>query len=71
LKQPDIVLEGIVVGVEKDSFRVQLDNGHIVLAYRSGKMRHNKIGIMMGDRVKISITPYDLNRGRIVYRFKE
>ena len=60
-------------GVIKESlpnamFRVELDNGHIVLAHISGKIRKNFIKILPGDRVKVELTPYDLNRGRITFR---
>lgn len=51
-------------------FRVELDNGHRVLCHVSGKMRMHFIRILPGDRVTIELTPYDLTRGRIVYRFK-
>jgi len=51
-------------------FRVELDNGHRVLAHVSGKMRMNFIRILPGDRVKLELSPYDLSRGRITYRFK-
>lgn len=51
-------------------FKVQLDNGHKVLAHISGKMRKNFIRILAGDRVLVELSPYDLSRGRIVYRFK-
>jgi len=51
------------------TFRVQLENGHIVLAHLAGKMRLNKIRLLPGDKVKVQITPYDLTKGRIVYRF--
>jgi translation initiation factor IF-1 len=51
-------------------FKVQLDNGHKVLAHISGKMRKNFIRILPGDRVLVELSPYDLSRGRIVYRFK-
>jgi translation initiation factor IF-1 len=51
-------------------FRVQLDNGHKVLAHISGKMRMNFIRILPGDRVTVELSPYDLTRGRITYRFK-
>jgi len=51
-------------------FRVKLDNGHIVLAHVSGKMRMNFIRILPGDRVKLELSPYDLNRGRITFRIK-
>ncbi len=51
-------------------FRVELDNGHKVLAHVSGKMRMNYIKILPGDRVLLELTPYDLSRGRIVWRYK-
>ena len=51
-------------------FRVQLDNGHTVLAHISGKMRMNFIRILPGDKVTVELSPYDLTRGRITYRFK-
>ncbi len=52
------------------TFRVQLENGHDVLAYVSGKMRKNYIRILRGDRVAVDLSPYDLTRGRITYRYK-
>ncbi|MFA5133580.1 MAG: translation initiation factor IF-1 [Patescibacteria group bacterium] len=51
------------------TFKVELENGHIILAHLSGKMRMNKIRLMPGDKVRVQITPYDLTKGRIVYRF--
>lgn len=51
-------------------FRVELDNGHKILAHISGKMRMHYIKILPGDRVKVEISPYDLSRGRIIYRKK-
>ena len=51
--------------------RVELENGHLVLAHISGKIRKNFIKILPGDRVKVELTPYDLNRGRITYRVQE
>ena len=51
-------------------FRVELENGHIVLAHISGKLRMNYIRIMKGDNVTVEMSPYDLNRGRITYRYK-
>ena len=51
-------------------FRVELDNGHKVLAHISGKMRMNYIRILPGDKVQVELTPYDLTRGRITYRYK-
>jgi translation initiation factor IF-1 len=52
------------------TFRVKLENGHQVLAYVSGKMRKNYIRILQGDRVAVDLSPYDLTRGRITYRYK-
>jgi translation initiation factor IF-1 len=51
-------------------FRVKLDNGHIVLAHSSGKMRKNRIRVLEGDRVTVEMTPYDLTKGRITFRYK-
>ncbi|HNX18891.1 MAG TPA: translation initiation factor IF-1, partial [Acidobacteriota bacterium] len=51
-------------------FRLKLDNGHMVLAHISGRMRKNFIRILPGDRVLVELSPYDLNRGRIIYRYK-
>ena len=51
-------------------FRVELDNGHVVTAHISGKMRKNYIRILTGDRVKVEMTPYDLSKGRITYRVR-
>lgn len=52
------------------TFRVELENGHEVLAYVSGKMRKHYIRILRGDRVAVDLSPYDLSRGRITYRYK-
>lgn len=51
------------------TFRIELENGHEVLGYLAGRMRMNRIRILPGDRVKVELTPYDLRRGRIVYRY--
>lgn len=51
------------------TFRIRLDNGHTVLGHLSGKMRMNKIRLLPGDEVKVEMTPYDLTKGRVVYRF--
>ncbi|MBX6375031.1 MAG: translation initiation factor IF-1 [Acetobacteraceae bacterium] len=51
-------------------FRVKLDNDHIVLAHTSGKMRKNRIRVLTGDRVNVEMTPYDLTKGRITFRYK-
>ncbi len=62
-------LEGEVIdALPSATFKVRLDNGNEVLAYLSGKMRLNRIKILVGDRVVVEFTPYDQNRGRIVYR---
>jgi translation initiation factor IF-1 len=66
-----VELEGEVVEALKNlNFRVELDNGHTVLAHLAGKMRRFRIRVLPGDRVRVEVSPYDLNRGRIVYRFK-
>ena len=52
-------------------FRVELENGHVILAHVSGKMRMHYIRILPGDRVKVEMTPYDLTKGRITYRYRE
>lgn len=51
------------------AFRIKLENGHLILAHLSGKMRMNKIRLLVGDQVKVELTPYDLSRGRVVYRY--
>ena len=62
--------EDVVEALPNAMFQVELENGHIVLAHVSGKMRMNFIRILPGDKVTMELTPYDLNRGRITYRFK-
>ncbi|GAB4243143.1 MAG: translation initiation factor IF-1 [Thermoleophilia bacterium] len=70
-KEDAIELEGEVVeALPNTMFRVKLDNDHEILAHISGKMRMNYIRILPGDRVKVELSPYDLTRGRITYRFK-
>ena len=70
-KEDAIVLEGKVTEpLPNAMFRVELDNGHEVLAHISGKMRMHYIRILPGDRVQVELTPYDLSRGRITYRYK-
>jgi translation initiation factor IF-1 len=70
-KKETIEVEGVVVeSLPNAMFRVELATGHKVLAHISGKMRVNYIRILPGDRVLIELSPYDLNRGRITYRFK-
>ena len=66
-----IEMEGTVVeALPNAMFRVELDNGHKMLAHISGKMRMHYIRILPGDKVVVELSPYDLNRGRITYRFK-
>jgi translation initiation factor IF-1 len=70
-KEQGILLEGTVVeSLKNATFRVKTDNGHEVLAHNSGKMRMHRIRVLPGDRVQVEISPYDLKRGRITYRFK-
>ena len=70
-KEEKIDMEGTVVeALPATQFRVRLDNGHEILAYLSGKMRKYYIRILLGDRVRVELSPYDLTRGRIVYRYK-
>jgi translation initiation factor IF-1 len=70
-KQEGIEIEGVVTEVLPDrNFRVLLDNGHTVLAYAAGKMSKHKIRVLVGDRVSVELSPYDLSRGRITYRHK-
>ncbi|AHI31876.1 MULTISPECIES: translation initiation factor IF-1 [Marinobacter] len=68
-KSDAIEMEGVIVDTLPNTmFRVELENGHIVTAHISGKMRKNYIRILTGDKVKVELTPYDLSKGRIVYR---
>jgi translation initiation factor IF-1 len=70
-KQGVIEVEGMIIETLPNTvFEVELDNGHIVLAHISGKMRMNNIRLMTGDRVKMEMSPYDLSKARIVYRVK-
>lgn len=71
-KEEKIQVEGTIVeALPGTQFLVELDNGHEVLAYLSGKMRRYYIRILLGDRVKLEMSPYDLTRGRITYRQKK
>lgn len=68
-KEDNIEMEGTVVETLPNTmFRVELDNGHIVTAHISGRMRKNYIRILTGDKVTVQLTPYDLTKGRIVFR---
>ncbi len=71
VKEQIITVEGTVVeALPNTTFRVELENKHIVLAHVSGKMRMHFIKILPGDRVTIELSPYDLTKGRIIYRYK-
>ena len=70
-KQDQISLDGVVNEVLPNAmFRVQLEQGSVILGHISGKMRQNKIQILQGDRVRVEMSPYDMTKGRIVYREK-
>ena len=69
-KDQSIEIEGVVTeALPNATFRVEMEGGHLVLAHASGKMRKFFIRILPGDRVKVELSPYDLMRGRIVYRY--
>ncbi|MGI5824988.1 MAG: translation initiation factor IF-1 [Bacillota bacterium] len=70
-KVDEIEVDGVVVDpLPNAMFNVELENGHMVLAHVSGKIRMNFIRILPGDRVTVALSPYDLKRGRIIYRYK-
>jgi translation initiation factor IF-1 len=70
-KQANIELDGVIIeSLSNAMFRVELENGHIVIAHISGKMRMHYIKILTGDKVKLEMSPYDLTKGRITYRYK-
>jgi translation initiation factor IF-1 len=70
-KEEKVEVEGIVIeALPNTMFTVQLENGHTVMGYLSGKMRRYYIRILLGDRVKVEMSPYDLTKGRITYRFR-
>ncbi|HSA56878.1 MAG TPA: translation initiation factor IF-1 [Gemmatimonadaceae bacterium] len=70
-KEQSVELEGVVSDVlPSTTFRVALENGHSVLATLAGKMRRFRIRVLVGDRVKVEVSPYDLTRGRITFRHK-
>ncbi len=71
-KEDTIEMEGLVNEVLPDTrFRVELSNGHVIIAYMSGKMRKHRTRILAGDKVSIEMTPYDLSKGRITFRHKD
>ncbi len=66
-----MTFDGIVLELLPNAmFRVKLDNDHIILGHSSGKMRKNRIRVLEGDKVTVEMTPYDLTKGRIIFRFK-
>jgi translation initiation factor IF-1 len=70
-KEEKITVEGTIIeALPNTMFKVKLDNGHEVLGYLSGKMRRYYIRILLGDRVKVELSPYDLTKGRITFRFR-
>lgn len=70
-KQGAIKVDGTIIDtLPNATFKVKLDNGHEILAHISGKMRMNYIKILVGDKVTVELSPYDLSKGRITYRYK-
>ncbi|MEA3444114.1 MAG: translation initiation factor IF-1 [Bacteroidota bacterium] len=70
-KQPSIEQDGVIIeALSNAMFRAELENGHIITAHISGKMRMHYIKILPGDKVKIEMSPYDLSKGRITFRYK-
>ena len=69
-KQDLLEFKGQVIELMKNAmFRVKLENGHIITAHTAGKLRKNRIRILQGDNVTVEVTPYDLTKGRIIFRF--
>lgn len=68
MSEDKIVFDGIILDSSKGVFRVELENGHVVIGHLAGKMKMYKIRVLPGDAVKIEVSPYDLGRGRIVQR---
>lgn len=69
-KEDFLELDGVVVDIIKNDIKIKLENGHIITGYLAGKLRINNIKILIGDKVKVEVSPYDLNRGRITWRDK-
>ena len=70
-KEEALKVEGVIAEILPDGrFRVKLENDHEIIAYTAGKMRKNRIRVLAGDKVLVEMTPYDLTKGRITYRFK-
>jgi translation initiation factor IF-1 len=70
-KEELITFDGVVEELLPNAmYRVKLDNNHVVLAHTSGRMRKNRIRVLVGDRVTVEMTPYDLTKARVIFRFK-
>ena len=71
-KEEMVPFEGLVTEILPDArYRVQLDNGRIIIAYTAGKMKKNRIRTLAGDRVTVEMSPYDLDKGRLIFRHKD
>jgi translation initiation factor IF-1 len=71
-KEELLQFEGLVTEILPDArFRVQLDNGHLLVAYTAGRMRKNRIKTLAGDHVTVEVSPYDLTKGRLIFRHKD
>jgi translation initiation factor IF-1 len=71
-KEELIEFEGLVTEILPDArYRVQLDSGHVIVAYTAGKMKKNRIKTLAGDRVTVEMSPYDLEKGRLIFRHKD
>jgi translation initiation factor IF-1 len=71
-KEELIEMEGLVTELLPDTrFRVQLDNGHQIIAYTAGRMKKNRIKTLAGDRVTVEMSPYDIDKGRVIFRHKD
>jgi translation initiation factor IF-1 len=71
-KEELIQLDGVVTEILPDTrYRVQLDNGHSIVAYTAGRMKRNRIKTLAGDRVTVEMSPYDLEKGRVIFRHKD
>jgi translation initiation factor IF-1 len=71
-KEELLEFEGLVLEILPDArYRIQLDNGHVLVAYTAGKMKKNRIKTLAGDRVTVEVSPYDLEKGRLIFRHKD
>ncbi len=69
-KEELISFDGLVLELLPNAtFRVKLDNNHVIIAHTSGRMRKNRIRILIGDKIKVEMTPYDLSKGRVIHRY--